>query len=69
MFTIAAFFVIAAIGWYVGRLNIKDRSIITTLTDDEVRTAILHARQDIKLIVFILGAILVMLGVIADRVR
>jgi hypothetical protein len=67
MFTIGAFLLIAAIGWYVGRANISDRQIIATLSDDEVRTAILHARQDVKLITFLLGGILLMLGVIADR--
>jgi hypothetical protein len=29
----------------------------------------LHARQDLKLIVFLLGGIIVMLGVVADRIR
>jgi len=31
-----------------------------------VGTSILHGRQDLKLIAFLLGAILMMLGVIAD---
>jgi hypothetical protein len=29
----------------------------------------LHARQDIKLVAFMLGAILLMLGIIADRIH
>lgn len=69
MFTTGAFFLIALIGWQVGRANIKDRANVAILTDDEVRTAILHARQDVKLVAFVLGAILVMLGVIADRIH
>ena len=34
------------------------------LTEEEVRTAILHARQDVKLVAFMLGGILIMLGII-----
>jgi hypothetical protein len=34
--------------------------------DDEVRQSVVHARQDLKLIAF-LGAIVLMLGVVADR--
>ena len=69
MFTAVAFVLIIAIGWYVGRLNVKDRSNVAVLTDDEVRSAILHARQDVKLVAFMLGGILLMLGVIADRIH
>lgn len=69
MFTIGAFIAIAAIGWYVDRANIKDRGIVALLTDDEMRTNILHARQDLKLIAFLLFAVLVMLGIIADRLH
>jgi hypothetical protein len=68
MFTIGAIAVIVIIGWYVERLNVADRQRTEILSDDEVRTAILHARQDLKLIAFLLTGILVMLGVIADKV-
>lgn len=69
MFTAGAFFLIAAIAWYVGRANVKDRQNVAMLTDDEVRTAVLHARQDVKLIAFMLGGVIIMLGVIADRIH
>jgi hypothetical protein len=69
MFTIGAFFLIAAIGWYIGRANVKDRQIIAIVSDEELRTAILHARQDLKLIAFLLGGILLALGVVADRIH
>jgi hypothetical protein len=69
MFTVGAFLLIAAIAWYTERANVKDRGIVATLSDDEVRTAILHARQDLKLIAFLLGGGLVMLGVVADRIH
>jgi hypothetical protein len=36
--------------------------------NDEVRQSVVHARQDLKLIAF-LGAIVLMLGVVADRVH
>jgi hypothetical protein len=55
MFTAGAFVLIAVIGWHVGRLNVKDRLNVAALTDDEVRTAILHARQDVKLVAFMLA--------------
>jgi hypothetical protein len=67
MFTIIAFFSIAAIAWFAGRANIKDRAAVTLLSDDEAKTAVLHTRQDVKLIAFLLAAILVMLGIVADR--
>jgi hypothetical protein len=69
MFTIVSFVMIAAVGWYVQRENVKDRANIAVLTDDEVRSAVLHARQDIKLIAIMLAGILIMLGIIADRVH
>ena len=69
MFTIAAFFGIAAIGWYLDKANVSDRSNVAILSDEEVRTAVLHARQDIKLVAFLLGGIAIMLGVIADRIH
>jgi hypothetical protein len=36
--------------------------------DDEVRQSIVHARQDVRLIAFLLMAILIMLGIIADLI-
>jgi len=69
MFTTAAVVLIVAIAWWVERLNRKDRESrnIAVLSDEEVRTAVLHTRQDVKLLAFLLGAILIMPGVIADR--
>jgi hypothetical protein len=53
-------------GFLANRTQAKDRANITLLTDDEVRTAVLHARQDIKLLCFLLAGVIIMLGVIAD---
>lgn len=69
MFTVIAFFAIAAIGWFVNRANSKAREHIVSVDDSEVRQSVLHARQDIRLIAFLLAAILIMLGIIADRMH
>jgi hypothetical protein len=69
MFTIGAFVLIAAVAWYAGRLNVRALSNVVILSDEEFRTSVLNIRQDVKLIAFLLGAIVVMLGVIADRIH
>ena len=61
MFTIISLIASRYIGLYADDYNAEDRSNIALLSDDEVRTAILHARQDIKLLCFLLFAILRML--------
>ena len=66
MFTIGAFVMSGRIGRYAEECNVADRQQTVDLTDDEVRTAILHARQDLKLIAFLLYWILIWLGIIAD---
>jgi len=68
MFTIISLVASRYIGWYADERNAEDRNNIALLSDDEVRTAILHARQDLKFICFLLFAILIMLGVIADLI-
>ena len=68
MFTVlAATIAIATIGWFADRLNKKDREPVSVVRDDEVRRSVLHAEQGIKLITVMLGAILIMLGIIANR--
>ena len=49
--------------------EISYRLFVHFAADEEVRTAVLHARQDIKLVAFLLMGIAIMLGVIADRVH
>ena len=67
MFTIGAYIVRGRIGRYAEECNIADRlQEPVSLTDDEVRAAILHARQDLKLIAFLLYEVLIGLGIIAD---
>jgi hypothetical protein len=36
--------------------------------DDRIWHLVLHIRQDLKLIAFALGGVMVMLGIIADRI-
>ena len=68
MFAAIACLVGALIVWGVGRANDKDRATYDGLDDVEAaRLLLLHTRQDMKLIAYVLFAILVMLGVIADR--
>jgi len=68
MFTAIACLAGALIVWGAGRLNDKDRPIYDRLDDVEAaRLLLLHTRQDMKLIAYVLFAILIMLGVIADR--
>jgi hypothetical protein len=69
MFTILACIGLALIGWYADRCNIQDRQNISLVSDEEVRQSVLHARQDLKLIAFLLMAIVVMLGIVADRIH
>lgn len=67
MFTVlAAVIAIATIGWFADRANRKDHEPVSVVAD-EVRRSVLHAVQGIKLITVMLGAILIMLGIIADR--
>lgn len=67
IFTGIAIALIVGAGWWADRTHAQDRKNIAILDDDEVRSAILHARQDIKLVVFMLAAVVLMLGIIADR--
>jgi hypothetical protein len=67
MFTALAVCVVAVL-WHAARCNTKDPQQRPGLfDDDEVRQSVVHARQDLKLIAFLLGAIVLMLGVVADR--
>ena len=60
---------VVAVLWHAARCKTKDRQQRPGLfDDDEVRQSVVHARQDLKLIAF-LGAIVLMLGVVADRVH
>lgn len=61
MFATAALFALAAIGLYVSRQNDRDPG--------DPEAIIRHARQDLRLIACLLMGILVLLGLIADRIH
>lgn len=67
MFTVIALFAIAGTAFWSSRANDKERRSISTFDDDLIRQSIVFTRQDVKLIAFLLAAILAMLGIIADR--
>ena len=66
MFTLLSIFSQVAIGYRSDDANAEDRGLVTEVSDNELRTVILHARQDIKLLCFIGSAIMRSLGIIAD---
>lgn len=68
MFTTGAFFLIAIIAWLAQRHRRAENASISGLfDDDQVRQAVVHAREDIRLIAYLLGGIIFMLGIVADR--
>lgn len=70
MFTMIAFFGVAGICMIVERKQKNDLIRIPgTFDDDTVRESIVHARQDLRLVAYLLMGIIVMLGFIADRIH
>ncbi len=68
MFTIGAIILTSLLMWSASRGNKKDRAEYDRAPfDDRSWILLLHLRQDLKLVVFLLAGIVVMLGVIADR--
>jgi hypothetical protein len=67
MFTFGAFVLMSAIAWYAGRKNESDRSRYDS--DDRLWPLVLHIRQDLKLVAFLLAGVIIMLGVVADRLH
>ncbi len=69
MFTLLAFVLIGGLAFWADRANNQDRSSYGNDLDEKRGFLLgLHIRQDLKLIAFLLGGVLIMLGVIADRV-
>ncbi len=66
MFTIAAVILITAAAWLANRDNSKERGGYEHSQDNWV--LLLHLRQDMKLVAFLLGAAIIMLGIVADRI-
>lgn len=70
MFTVLACILLAAlaslVSWRQKREAVR-RARAAPYDDDQVRHAVMHSRQDIQLIAYLLAGILIMLGVVADR--
>jgi hypothetical protein len=62
MFTVGAFFAVALLAWWALRANNKER-------ESDAAQSIVFIRQDVRLIAFLLAGILVMLGIIADKLK
>ena len=69
MFTFVAIAIVVGLGWYADRNHNKERPGYDSLSgEDRLQQLALHGRQDLKLIALLLGGILFMLGIIADRI-
>jgi hypothetical protein len=70
MFTIIACVAVPALVIWTDRLS--DREMVQrppVFDDDVVRQTVVFARRDLRLVAWVLAAILVMLGIIADRIH
>ena len=70
MFTIIASVAVVAISYWTDRLSDKEviqRAVV--FDDDKVRQSVVFARRDLRLIAWMLAAMLIMLGIIADRIH
>jgi hypothetical protein len=70
IFTIGAFLALVYIGRMTLRETAKERMHLPADPDDGlIRYSIMASREDLKLIALLLMGILIMLGIIADRIR
>ncbi len=70
MFTGIAMLGLGSIGLAVRKIQDKEMMRSPScFDDDQVRQSVVHARQDLRLIAYLLGAITIMLGIIADRIH
>ena len=69
MLTLLAIGLVVVLIFLAKRMNEQDRPIYTEDEQtDRTWRLVLHVRQDIKLITFLLGGAIVLLGIIADKV-
>jgi hypothetical protein len=71
VFTFGAVILVSAIAWYASRMNDRERPAYdrTPSQDAGLWVLLLHIRQDLKLVSFSLAGVIVMLGIIADRLH
>ena len=69
MLTLLAIGLVVLLIFLAKRMNEQDRPLYTEDEQtDRTWRLVLHVRQDIKLITFLLGGAIVLLGIIADKV-
>jgi hypothetical protein len=70
MYTVGAIILATILAWYAGRKNEDDRSKYDSAPSDlREWILLLHTRRELKLVCFLLGGLLVMPCVSADRMR
>ncbi len=70
MFTVIALIAVPVLVWICQRQEQRERSVAPPPIDDDfARRRIIYIREEIRLVCFLLMAILVMLGIIADRLH
>lgn len=70
LFTGVAVILVGLIVWHSHRENAGERPDYSRPDRDENRFGLLlHLRQDAKLIVYLLAGVIVMLGIVADRLH
>jgi hypothetical protein len=69
MYTVIAFAAVGTLAFWSDRSSTKEQKRPFNFDDALVRQSVVFARQDSRLIVYLLAAILLMLGVIADRLH
>lgn len=70
MFTIGAILLLAGMVWASERRERQERSQeASPVNDDFLRARFLFIRQDLRLAVYLLMGIIVMLGIVADRLH
>lgn len=70
MFTFGAFLLGGGLAWLSWRESNKDRVSYDRLGLDQsaFQLLLLHIRQDLRLVAFLLFGVIVMLGIVADRI-
>ena len=68
MFTAIAMGLAGIIAWAASRGNNTDRSEYER-TRPDLWSITLHIRQDLKLVAFLLLGVIIMLGIVADRIH
>ena len=71
MFTVGACFLVALLVWLATWTNKKDRPDYDRNAPDELSRwlLLLHIRQDLRVMAFLLGGVMVLLGILADLHR